>query len=91
MSGLLTYPSILVGSPCKGEVNRGPDDEETVGDFDGIQIGSKERRQKSAGMSVAQPLSLDIVLKESNRSPTYPSHLRLPSFKTRVTGPMRSF
>jgi len=42
MSGLLTYPSILVGSPCKGEVNRGPDDEEAVGDFNGIQIASKE-------------------------------------------------
>ena len=42
MPDLLTYPSILVGSPCKGEVNRGPDNEEAVGDFDGIQIGSKE-------------------------------------------------
>jgi len=50
MSDLLTYPSILVGSSCKGEVNRGPEDEETVGDFDGIQIASKEIWRRSAGM-----------------------------------------
>jgi len=35
MPDLLTYPRILVGSPCKGEINRGPDDEEAVGDLMG--------------------------------------------------------
>jgi len=50
MFDFLTYPNILVGNPYKEEVNRGPDDEDAVGDFDGIQIGSKEIWRRSAGM-----------------------------------------
>jgi len=42
MSDLLTYPSILVGSPCNGKVNIGPDDEEAVGDLMGS--GSAQRK-----------------------------------------------
>jgi len=49
-SDWLTYPSTLFGSPFKGEFDRGPDDEEAVGDFDGILIGSKEIWRASAGM-----------------------------------------